>query len=250
MKFYSRISLLVIVLFAGCKPHDVVAPGNSNDGVSLTFRFNPVFGTGALSFASYYITAAGDTIKFDNIKFLLSDFTLEKTNGEFVVMKDAYAYISLKAGRDSVIIKGVPKGDYKSIRFQVGIDSAANFGDPVQWPLDHALSPNLNGMHWSWAGGYIFNIVEGYFKNNGVEDAFSYHVATPKNARIHSFVTDYSVRQDALFVFNVQADKYFSNVVNFSIKTDGSFSHSGNADPVMDKFMQNANGIFEFRSFK
>lgn len=241
---------MVIGLFIGCKPHDDGPKDDGDKGVSLTFRFNPVFGTDALSWSNYYVTAASDTVKFDNIKFLLSDFTLEKSSGELVLMNDAYAYISLKAGRDSVIIKGVPKGDYKSVRFQVGVDSAANFGDPAQWPLDHALSPTLNGMHWSWAGGYIFNVVEGYFKDKGTDGAFSYHIATPKNARIHSFVTDYSVRQDALFVFNVRADKYFSNVVNFSIKTDGSFSHSGNTDPVMDKFMQNANGIFEFKSFK
>lgn len=250
MKFYSRISLLAIVLFIGCKPKDNTPPDKGNDGVTVTFRFNPMFGADALSWANYYITAAGDTIKFDNIKFLLSDFTFEKTSGEFVVLKDAYAYISLKAGRDSVILKGVPMGDYKSVRFQVGVDSVINFGDPAQWPLDHPLSPTLNAMHWSWASGYIFNIVEGYYKNKGAEDAFSYHVATLKNARIHSFVTDYSIKQDGLFIFNVNMDKYFSNVVNFSIKTDGSYSHSGSTDPVMDKFMQNANGILEFKSFK
>ena len=46
------------------------------------------------------------------------------------------------------------------------------------------------------------------------------------------------------------ANKYFSNAINFSLKTDGPFSHSGDVDPVMDKFIQNLNGIFELKSIK
>jgi hypothetical protein len=49
---------------------------------------------------------------------------------------------------------------------------------------------------------------------------------------------------------NINTDKIFSNNVNFSLKTDGSFSHSGDTDIVMDKFLQNTNGVLTIKDFK
>jgi hypothetical protein len=163
---------------------------------------------------------------------------------------EGYAYLSLKDGRDSVIFKNIPKGKYKSVRFMLGLDSAINHSDPASRALDHPLSPSLNEMHWGWAGGYIFNIVEGYYMKNSSNAGFSYHVALMKNVRTHAFIESYELSKQSRMTFNIHLDKYFDNVVNFSIKTDGAFSHSGDVDPVMDKFMQNMNGLFEFKSFE
>jgi hypothetical protein len=250
LKINILLSALVIFSFSACKPDDPEPEQKKDDTVALSLSFKPVFKGNALSWTNPYITGAGDTVMFDKVKFILSDFTLEKQNGELVTLKDQYAYISLKEGRDSVILTSVPKGDYKSVRFQVGLDSAINHGNQAQWGLNHPLNPSLSDMHWSWSGGYIFNIIEGYFKKNGSDAAFTFHIATLKNARSYTYVYDYTLSRNAAFVFDVNMDKYFSNVINFSLKTDGAFSHSGNNDAVMAKFMQNVNGVLELNSFK
>ena len=249
MKIKTIICVFGLVLIGACKP-DECPPENTEDGTDLTIKFRPTYASNALAWGNQYITAANDTITFDKVKFLLSGFILEKTDGKLVTLDNAYAYIALKDGRDSVILKNVPNGDYKSVRFMVGLDSAINHGDPARWGLDHALSPSLNEMHWGWSGGYIFNVLEGYYKNNGVNAGYSFHVATDKNTRFHSFVYDYKINKSSKFVFEVKLDKYFNNNVNYSLKTDGAFSHSGEVDPVMDKFMMNMNGIFELESFQ
>lgn len=242
---------LLISIFSACKPDDPEKPDNNNTaGQTLTVKFNDLFGLEKINWSSYYITAAGDSIRFDKLKFILSEFTLEKSNGEFVTLPGTYAYLSIRDGRDSVIVKNVPKGTYKSFRFKVGLDSAINHSDPAVYALDHPLSPALNEMHWGWAGGYIFNVIEGYFKNNGANAGFSFHIALVRNSRIHSFVQNYEISGNHRLLIDLRADRYFSNIVNFSLKNDGSFSHSGDVDPVMDKFIQNVNGIFEFNSFK
>ncbi len=237
--------LLIAATFGGCKDKTVDPPKTETppDNVELTFKFNTFWGT-------YFPTAAGDTVKFTKIKFLFSNFILEKTTGEFVKIPDAYGFVSLTEGIDSFVIKNVPKGGYKSMRLEVGIDSVINHANPQQWGLNHPLNPSVNDMHWGWAGGYIFNAVEGYYWNNGLEKAFSFHVALDKNARKYSFITNYTISKNGRFNMGVNADKYFSNVVNFSLKNDGDFSHSGFTDPVMDKFLQNVGGVIDFYDFK
>jgi len=244
---------LFVSFLSACKPNEPDEPVTNDPtptGVNLTMKVLPLFGGQALSWPFAYTTAAGDTIQFDKVKFLLSNFTLETTDGALVTLPNTYAYLSMKDGRDSVVLKNVPKGNYKSFRFQVGLDSAVNHSDPASRSLDHPLSPALNEMHWGWAGGYIFNVIEGYYRNKGQNAGFSFHIALNKNSRVHTFVQNFSIASDARMLFNLHADKYFSNAVNFSLKTDGAFSHSGDVDPVMDKFIQNMNGIFEFKSIQ
>lgn len=244
------LAIAILGLFQACKPTEPDEPKGGEDGVNLTLKFTPMFNGDKMSFLSYYIDQSKDTITVDKLKFIMSNFTLEKENGEFVTLKDAYGYLSLRAGRDSIILPHVPKGKYKSFRFYVGLDSAINHGDPSKWPLDHPLAPSLNDMNWSWAGGYIFNVFEGTYKNASPVSTFSYHIATLNNARTHAFVADYELTKDGKMYFNINVDKYFDNVVKFSIKDDGNVSHSADNDPIMEKFIKNMPGIFSYDKFQ
>lgn len=250
MKKIYLILAAVALLFATCKPNDPPPDKPAETGPTMTIQFKPVFKGAPLSWATSYINSSNDTFSFDKVKYLMSNFILEKENGELYSIPDGYAYISLKDGRDSVIFKNIPKGNYKSFRFTIGLDSAVNHSDPTSRALDHPLSPSLNEMHWGWAGGYIFNVVEGYYLNNKTNAGYSFHVALERNSRTHSFIENFEINKNSKMTFNINLDKYFDNVVTFSIKKDGAFSHSGEVDPVMDKFIQNMNGLFEFKSFE
>ncbi len=241
----SFVALLMTVFLFSCKDKNppepkVETPANT---VNLTFKFTSFIG-------SYFISNASDTVKIAKLKYIFSNFILEKTSGEFVKVPDAYGYISMLDGLDSFVITKVPKGDYKSIRLEIGLDSAINHGAPQQWGLTHPLNPSVTDMYWSWNGGYIFNVIEGYYKNNGFEKAFSFHIALDKNVRKYSFVTNYSITKNSKFIMSLNTEKYFSSVVDFSLKKDGDFSHSGDPDPVMDKFMQNVTSVLDFTSFQ
>lgn len=239
------------VLMVSCKPDDPEPePQPTAQTHNLTVKVNTLFAGSPLGWANTYLTGAGDTIQFDKIKFLMSNVTLEKSNGELLLLPASYMYLSLREGRDSAVLSGVPAGTYKSIRFTVGLDSAINHGDPTIYAFTHPLSPGLNDMHWGWAGGYIFNVVEGYYANNGKNAGFSFHVALMKNVRTFSFVQDFTVNANTRAVFDLHTDKYFDNVRKFSLKTDGAFSHSGDTDPVMDKFLENFPGLFELNSIR
>lgn len=249
IRIISALALLIVLGFSACKPTEPEQP-NTESGKNLVLKFNAMFNGLPLNWSGQSITGAGDTVTFDKIKFIMSNFTIETNEGKFITFPDFYAYLSLRTGRDSVILKNVPEGSYKSIRFMVGLDSPTNHSDPNLRSLDHPLKPALNDMHWGWAGGYIFNILEGYYQNNGASNGFSFHIANDINVRSHSFVESYTIAKNSRIVFNVNADKYFDNVVKFSLKLDGNVSHSGDVDPIMDKFIKNIPGTITYESFQ
>ncbi|MES2617323.1 MAG: MbnP family protein [Bacteroidota bacterium] len=250
MKNYIKILLLSLVVFS-CKPENPPPPDKpADETVSLTFKFTGKFNDIPMSWLNYVVTHANDTIRVARLKYLLSNFVLEKSNGEFVKLTDAYGFISLADRLDSFTFKNIPKGDYKSLRFEVGLDSAINHGNPQQWSINHPLNPSVNDMHWGWSGGYIFQIVEGYYKSNGLEKAFSYHVANDVHTQKHALVYDFTISKNSKFEMAVEVDKIFYNAVDFSIKNDGDFSHSGDPDLVMDKFFKNAGGTIQIDNFK
>lgn len=251
LKSLLYLTLMLSITLISCENDDDEPPQLPEETkVELTLEFDSYFETSPLEFGKNYITAANDTIQFDKLKYIISNFTLINQNNIEIKLNDQYAYLSIAEGRKSVVLKNIPKGQYKAIRFFVGLDSFVNYGNPSQWPLDHPLSPSLTEMHWGWAGGYVFNVIEGYYQNNGKNSGFTFHIATPKYARTHAFVTDYSITKNAKMKFKIQADKYFNNQINYSLKNNGNMSHSGSNDPIMDLFIQNNSGIFEFNLFE
>ena len=79
-------------------------------------------------------------------------------------------------GVDSFYLKNIPNGTYSSVRFQVGLDSLENHGDPQRWPKYHPLDPSYGQLHWGWLGGYIFHATEGKIIRGGQESGFSFHL--------------------------------------------------------------------------
>lgn len=252
MKTKILFSALIITMSAtlfSCKEKDKDEPKKAESTtVDIKFVFSGKYAGSKLEFNKDYITSAVDTIRFERIKYLLSNFVLVDNNNKVVEMNNQYAYLNLGENRDTFTLRNVPKGNYKTIRMNVGLDSAVNFGDPSQYELNHALSPSLNNLHWGWAGGYIFNVVEGYFNNKGSK-AFSFHIAILKNRRTNNFAQNFNVTKNGTMTFEINADKYFTNVINYSLIIDGSMSHSGNVDPIMDRFIQNAPGVIEFVNY-
>src|SRR2546423_14038180 len=76
----------------------------------------------------------------------------------------------------------LPAGQYTRIRFHVGLLPQLNNSDPAQYPPGHPLNPQVNGLHWSWMGGYVFLALEGkWLKPDGTQGGYSYHIATARN---------------------------------------------------------------------
>jgi hypothetical protein len=197
----------------------------------------------------------GEVLLLRTWGMILSKLALVKDDNTAVLLGDGYQWVDVSSGRLSFNYPDVPTGNYKGIQFQLGLDSAVNHGDPTIWPADHPLNGNLTGLHWGWAGGYIFQAFDGEFKANSSSTAingFSFHTAGIAFKR--SFFMPYSFELAGTHKtaeLEIKADEYFKNPVELHLK-DKSVSHSTGADEInlMNKLINNAADAFVIKSVK
>lgn len=241
MKKIFVFTFFCAVLFFGCKkPTDNTAPKST----SVTFKVNHVWANAPLVFdAQHYITPGLDSIYLKRLGYILSDFKLKSKNGEWISVEDAFAYIDPAKGRTNFSFNNVPAGNYDSLSFMMGLDSATNFGNPNQWPSGHALDPLTSNLHWNWAQGYVFYAMEGYYylPNQGL---FSLHVAFLENQVHYKFggSIDLSSSKTITMQFNVL--EAFQNPRDYVIGEDGNFTHSINDNGLATKISSNLRTAF------
>lgn len=246
---------IATALFAvsACEPDN---PPASPAGASmLSLQFEGTFGAKPLSFGNPdFVKADGETLIFDQFKLLFSNVSLIREDGSRVKLGDGFAYADFKAGATTTPLKEVPIGTYKGISLTIGLDSATNHGDPAQWAADHPLSPLNNGMHWGWAGGYIFSMLDGNYiaKNSTQKSAFSFHMATLRYVRTIDLMFPFT-KTPGNNVLHIRTDveEFFKNPYPINFVKDGSFSHStGSEISLMDKLFTNMEDIFVPYSLK
>ena len=151
---------------------------------SIEIEFEHLAGGQALDFSKNYVTANGDTVRFTQFDYYVSNFVFTKDDGtEYVVPKDS-CYFLVKhnvTGSNELKINNVPAGNYTNVRFIIGVDSLKNTAPVAE--RKGVLDPVNGGagMYWSWNSGYIFVKVEGTspqapFNANANARIFQYHV--------------------------------------------------------------------------
>jgi len=142
-------------------------------------------------------------------------------------------------------LEKVPAGRYRAIRFDVGVDAAANDGDAARYPAEHPLNENLDGLHWSWQGGYIFLALEGRYRAGGPElKGYVYHLARDGNRTRINVTAGLDLSQDeaVLMDFDIGALLNAPRVVSF--EHDGVATHSRPDDAVAAALVANLRGAF------
>ena len=165
------------------------------------------------------------------LDWIASQLELQRADGSWLPTKDWFAFFSPQAGRSVAEATGVPVGDYRAIRFVVGLDKATNARTPDTFGSDHSLRPAIDTMHWGWMGGFIFLAVEG----RGAQGAFSYHLANDGNTT--SVTLPVSFKGGGPVTVSIALDgKRLLSGIDFA--SDPHSSHSREGDPVVAKLRQ------------
>lgn len=153
---------LTILMFTNCKK-DVVAepeplpeiPANTNN---LKILFEAMVDTNTLVFSTQtYTNQAGNIFNVTLYKYYISNIKITKTDNTVWSEPDSYHLVDhLDEASTLITIPNVPFGNYKSIEFMIGVDSARNNSGAQVGALDPS-----NGMFWSWSSGYIMAKFEG-----------------------------------------------------------------------------------------
>ncbi len=125
----------------------------------VDIEFENVVGSKSLELNSTtpYTTPAGDQFTVTTFRYYISNIKLKKADGTEHVQPESYYLIKQEdAASHKISIPNIPAGDYNSLTFTIGVDSARNV---VLNSTPLALAPS--DMYWSWNTGYIFMKLEG-----------------------------------------------------------------------------------------
>lgn len=113
-----------------------------------------------------------DTLTINRFKYYISHFQLTDIQEKKVILPVQYYLIDAADTNSTTIRLNIPKGQYRSIQFLLGVDSAKN----VSGVQAGALDP-LHGMFWTWNSGYIMAKLEGTASSSQIAGKqFTYHI--------------------------------------------------------------------------
>lgn len=175
-----------------------VTPDPTTGTVEMSFAF--VSGDDAFDMDATYQDGAGNHLRFDNIKFYVSDIHLSDDDDNEVAAFDGTVLLVDASAANNVFALGeMSPVHVHEAHIALGLDSELNHADPTVAPYPL----NVAGMHWDWnpAAGYKFLVFDGMIDGNvdgdfnDTEDIpFLYHCATDALLRethvhIHANVT-------------------------------------------------------------
>ena len=217
-----------------------------SSGASLQIEITPKVSGENLQPASFrYQTSAGETFSITRVSYLVSDFALQRNDGSWLEISNSVAWLDFDANRNSIWLTEIPAGEFCSVRFSVGLNTNLNHADIATFPAGHPLNPNLNGLRWSWQGGFIFLALEGLWRNSsGQLDGWAYHLARDTNATRITLAVPLIITNET----KVELDLDIATLLNaprpLSFGKIGSSTHSRDGDPVSAALVANLAGAF------
>src|ERR1041385_4775008 len=211
--------------------------------VQILARFN---GLPLVFDSATYTTASRQRVSVTRLDFLISEFTLKRVDGSWTKPTDGIAYISGRAERTRFRLNQVPSGRYERIRFHVGLPAALNHQDAAQFPANHPLNPEVNGLHWGWMGGYVFVALEGsWLQPEDQQSGFSYHVGSDRCLMTVELPLGLELSSDRRLILALNVDHIFNQPNQIRFDDASSSTHSRTNDSIADRLRQNVEGAFE-----
>jgi len=219
---------------------------NFVSAATLQIEITPKVSGENLQPASFrYQTSAGETFSITRVSYLVSDFALQRNDGSWLEISNSVAWLDFEQNRNSIWLEKIPAGEFCSVRFLVGLNTNLNHADIAQFPASHPLNPNLNGLHWSWQGGFIFLALEGLWRNaNGELDGWAYHLARDTNATRITLATPLVVTNETKLEMDFDLATLLNAPQPLSFGKDGSSTHSRDGDPISAALKKNLVGSF------
>ncbi|WP_172284637.1 MbnP family protein [Chryseobacterium sp. LAM-KRS1] len=194
MKIYKFLSLLFIGLIllsaSSCQNNDDRDNSQDTTPGNLQIKFENGFnnlGSIVLN-QTTQTSSSGQKHQFSTLKYIVSNISLIDESGkEFKYNEnnpDKGAFIidqaDAVAGIVYVNLTGIPKNNYKKVKFGLGISQNAYLlgmdGQAEFWN-----KAKTKGMSWSWAAGYVFVKLEGKYGSTAVEKEFMNHTGNMGN---------------------------------------------------------------------
>jgi hypothetical protein len=150
---------------------DLPEPGTG----AITMKFkNTCNGSNLILDFKKYLNANGDSFQVSSFNYYISNLVFNKADGTKFIEKESYHLIKAEDDKTwEFTMLNVPPGEYNSVNFLIGVDSARNVSGAQTGALDPA-----QGMFWTWSTGYIMAKMEGTSSSSPAGgNTIAYHIA-------------------------------------------------------------------------
>ncbi|RZK10091.1 MAG: hypothetical protein EOO46_11820 [Flavobacterium sp.] len=161
----KSIAFIALATFiTSCSNDDDSAKASEGTFGDVELFFDNGVNGDALVLGSSYTNSNGEILTIDRFNYIVSNIALVKEDGtEFTYPKnESYFIISEETDALTIHLENVPAGDYKQIKFGIGVDQQRYLeGETAQQEFWNLAS--TNNMVWTWSTGYRFINFEGTF---------------------------------------------------------------------------------------
>ena len=229
--------LLSIAGFSAFAIAAIGVTGQAQSGlVNFELKANVNVGDAPLELGKTYKTPNGTQYVVDMLRFYASNVQLVKADGSSLsvpgvsltnLMADAPAAAKLMDGgqvnnvtaskRVTFFKLQAPAGEYKGLRFEVGVPKDLNHRDASTMALPLGLD---SGMFWAWNPGYIFFRLEGKTIVDGKSQPWLLHMGTDNwrmNVNLFDLTTNkvkVAVTEGGSYTINLNLAKLFEKGPN------------------------------------
>ena len=171
------MAITTVAALSSCSKKD---DNNDSTPAKVTLQFDHYVGAEKLTLgtdvagAKAY-TSNGQTLKFSEVKYVITNVVLVKADGTKVpyhtedLDKGGFLINQADAASLAPVLNEIPSGDYKGIEFGLGVKKELNnLKLQTQFPNFYKLTGSFKQkeiMHWEWANGYRFVKLEGWYSN-------------------------------------------------------------------------------------
>ncbi|HEY3762579.1 MAG TPA: MbnP family protein [Verrucomicrobiae bacterium] len=192
-----------------------------------------------------YQTSAGETFSVTRVSYFISDIELQRDNGSWLSFSNSVEWLDFNANRDSIRLEQIPPGEFRTVRFLVGLNPGMNHGNISKIAPDSPLNPDMNNLYWGWQSNYIFMALEGLWRNSSGElDGWAYHLARDTNSVRITLAAAMDITNET----KVQLDFDLASLLNaprpLSFVKDGTSTHSRDGDPIASALVGNLPSAF------
>ncbi|MCO5241938.1 MAG: hypothetical protein M9904_17995 [Chitinophagaceae bacterium] len=268
LKKYLLVSLILSVLISCSKDDKDPVANNITLHFNNTFKSNTiVLGSATSTTATANTSAEGQVHHFSELKYVISNIRLIKADGTEIpynindLDKGATVVNQAKTETLDYILSNIPSGEYKQIKFGLGVKQELNTLDQAKFPTFYATAgANETEMMWEWGTGYRFTKLEGFYDNDnkemsihtgstveGEEGAYTQGVDAYRDITLNLTSNAVVGRNVPKITIKADFDKLLSGKTN-TIKLTSGTGMNDNATPnihtavQMTKFVDNLGG--------
>ncbi|MBW3517736.1 MbnP family protein [Flavobacterium sp. NKUCC04_CG] len=211
IKTYLLLTAISLI-FASCQSDDSKPVANN-----VTLAFNNTFkdiaivlGDVASSQATVNTSAAGQLHQFSELKYVISNIRLIKTDGTEIpynindLDKGAAVIDQSKPATLHHTLNNIPTGDYKQLKFGLGVKRDLNVLNQVKFPIFYATAgANDTEMMWEWGTGYRFTKIEGFYDTD--KKILSIHTGSTIEGEEGSYIQGVDSYRDIILTLPIHA---------------------------------------------